>query len=73
MRYVLIGIAMMVPFYYSLSMLVGAIAASGITKWNKTFAAGFLIVIASGLIAGETLMGVAIKAWEILAPLLGLG
>lgn len=68
-----IGIAMMVPFYYSLSMLIGALAGSGITKWNKTFATGFLIVIASGLIAGETLMGVAIKAWEILAPMLGLG
>ena len=65
-----IGISMMVPFYYSFSMFLGAIGASTLMKAKRQFATAFLVVIASGLIAGETLMGVLIKAWEIVAPML---
>ena len=64
-----IGISMMVPFYYSFSMFLGAIGASTLMKAKRQFATAFLVVIASGLIAGETLMGVLIKAWEIVAPM----
>ena len=47
-------VSMMVPFYYSFSMFLGAIGASTLMKAKRQFAAAFLVVIASGLGAGET-------------------
>jgi putative OPT family oligopeptide transporter len=63
------GVAVMVPFLYSFNMFLGAVLAWVVQRVNPVFAAGFTVVIASGLIAGETLMGVTIKFYEVLAPL----
>ena len=60
------GVAVMVPFIYSFNMFVGAVIAAIVHKAKPVWAAGFLVVVASGLIAGETLMGVAIKFYEVL-------
>lgn len=67
-----VGIAMMVPFVYSFNMWLGALAALVLGKVAPKWTAAFLVVVASGLIAGETLMGVAVKMWEIVAPMIGL-
>ena len=67
-----IGIAMMVPFVYSFNMWLGAIGAWVLGKMAPKWTAAFLVVVASGVIAGETLMGVGVKMWQILAPMLGL-
>lgn len=60
------GVAVMVPFLYSFNMFLGAVIAFVMDKVSPKFTAAFLVVIASGLIAGETLMGVAIKFYEVL-------
>ncbi len=60
------GVAVMVPFMYSFNMFIGAAIAWVMNRTAPKFTAGFLVVIASGLIAGETLMGVAIKFYEVL-------
>lgn len=60
------GIAMMVPFYYSFNMWLGAVIAWFITRSKPAFSKAYLIVIASGLVAGDSLMGVAVKAVKML-------
>jgi uncharacterized oligopeptide transporter (OPT) family protein len=62
-----VGIAMMVPFFNTFSMLVGALIAEVIARRNATFAEKFVVVVASGFIAGETLMSVAIIVQSVLA------
>ncbi len=62
-----IGIAMMIPFWNSLSMLIGALAALIASVWTPVFHERFTVVIASGVIAGETLAAVAILAHRFLA------
>lgn len=63
------GVAVMVPFLYSFNMFIGAVIAWVVTKVDDKWAHRFLIVVASGLIAGETLMGVFIKAYEVISGL----
>ncbi len=60
------GVAILVPFVYSLNMFLGALLAAGLQRVRPVFAATFLVVGASGLIAGETLMGVALKFVQVL-------
>ncbi len=55
-----IGIALMIPFWNSLSMLMGAVAALVASRVWPVFHERFTVVIASGVIAGETLAAVAI-------------
>lgn len=67
-----IGIAFIVPAYYSVAMFLGALAYLG---WRKADASGAEVLgfsVASGLIAGDGLMGVAIPVWEELSKLIGL-
>lgn len=61
-----VGIAMMVPFFNTFSMLIGAVIAEIVARRDASFAEKFVIVIASGFIAGETLMSVGIIVWGIL-------
>lgn len=60
-----IGIAMTVGFSSSFSMFLGACIAWALSKKWPTLAERFTIVIASGFIAGETLMAVALIAWKV--------
>jgi len=62
------GIAMMIPFFNSFSMLVGALIAEGFAKVKPKLAERFTIVVSSGFIAGETLMAVVIIAWNVFFP-----
>jgi len=62
-----VGIAMTVGFSSSFSMFLGAcLAWLAQRAWPK-LAERFTVVLASGFIAGETLMAVALIAWKVLS------
>lgn len=54
------GLAFVIPAYNSFSMFLGAFAAWILSKWIPNWTARFLIVFASGIIAGESLTGVGL-------------
>jgi len=56
-----LGLAFVIPFWNTLSMFVGALAAWILAKKAKDFASHYTIPVASGLIAGESLMGVLVS------------
>jgi uncharacterized oligopeptide transporter (OPT) family protein len=58
-----LGVAGVVPAFNSISMFLGALAAWIWTKSHASSAEKFVISGSSGLIAGESLMGVAIILW----------
>ena len=55
-----LGIAMVVPGSNAIAMFLGALAASLIQRRNAVVAQRFVVPVASGLIAGESLMGVLV-------------
>ncbi|MBU2572757.1 MAG: OPT/YSL family transporter [Elusimicrobia bacterium] len=55
-----LGLAMVIPFWNSLSMFLGGLIALILEKKNKAVAEKYIIPVSSGIIAGESLMGVAI-------------
>ncbi|MBI3556765.1 MAG: OPT/YSL family transporter [Deltaproteobacteria bacterium] len=55
-----LGLSMVIPFFNSLSMFIGAVIAIGYEKRNPVMAERFVIPVASGLIAGESLMGIVV-------------
>ncbi len=55
-----IGLGLVLPFQYPLSMLIGAIAAYVWTKRSKKSADLYVVPIAAGLIAGISIMGVIV-------------
>lgn len=61
-----IGLAFVIPAYNAISMFLGAIAAWALGRWCPDWSARFLIIAASGLIAGESLSGVVLAVMEIL-------
>jgi OPT family oligopeptide transporter len=61
------GIAIMIPFFNSLSMFVGALIAAIAAKFKPQLSDRFTVVLASGVIAGETLMAVGIIAYNVIA------
>jgi uncharacterized oligopeptide transporter (OPT) family protein len=66
-----IGLAMVVPAWNALSMFFGAVIAAVITKVNPAWAKRLMIVVAAGLIAGESLVGVALAIWATLSGIAG--
>ncbi len=61
-----VGLAFVIPAYNAISMFLGAMAAWVLGKWVPDWTTRFLIILASGLIAGESLAGVALAVMEIL-------
>ncbi len=55
-----LGLAMVIPFYNSLSMFIGACIATYLEKKHKQMSDDYVVPVASGIIAGESLVGVAI-------------
>jgi len=55
-----LGLAFVIPFYNSLSMFIGAAIAWILEKSKPKFAEDYVIPVSSGLIAGESLVGVTI-------------
>lgn len=72
-----LGIAGVVPAANSLSMFLGALAAWILTKLGPGWSAKYIIPLSSGIIAGESLMGVAIILWlqgpQLIHEMLRLG
>ena len=66
-----VGIAMTVPFANSFSMFLGAVLAWAFGKVSPKLSERFTVVVASGFIAGETLMAVGIIAYGILTGGMG--
>jgi putative OPT family oligopeptide transporter len=54
------GLAFILPAYNSLSMTFGAVVAAFVGRVSPSWSAKFVVVIAAGLIAGESIAGVAI-------------
>jgi uncharacterized oligopeptide transporter (OPT) family protein len=57
-----LGFGFMLPFSTPLSFLVGALVAEGVTQKNRTLAERYLVPVASGAIAGESILGVVVAA-----------
>lgn len=55
-----LGIAFTINGFNSISMFVGGLLALGISKWKPKTAEQYTIPVSSGIIAGESLMGVGI-------------
>lgn len=55
-----IGLAFVINFSDSMAFLIGALIAWGFEKYNKDKAEIYTVAISSGIIAGESLMGIAI-------------
>lgn len=61
-----LGLAFVVPAYNALSMFIGAAAALVLSKVAPKWSARFLVVLAAGLVAGESITGVAVAVQKIL-------
>ncbi|MCB9594501.1 MAG: OPT/YSL family transporter [Sandaracinaceae bacterium] len=59
-----VGIAIVVPGFYSISMFVGGVIAAVSHRVKPTWAARFVIILGAGLIAGESVAGVAIAIYR---------
>ena len=64
-----IGLAFVIPAHYSLSMFAGGVAALVAGRVAKTWSARFLVVIAAGLILGESLTGVGFAIQTVVTGL----
>jgi hypothetical protein len=51
---------MVIPFFNSLSMFLGALIAFVLEHKRPHFSAKYVVAVSSGLIAGESLMGMFI-------------
>jgi OPT family oligopeptide transporter len=55
-----LGIAFTITGYYSVSMFIGALLALRLHRWKPKVAEEYVVPVSSGIIAGESMMGVAI-------------
>jgi uncharacterized oligopeptide transporter (OPT) family protein len=55
-----VGLAFVIPASTSLGLFYGALLAMLLSRFFKAWSASFLVVMAAGLVAGESLMGVAL-------------
>lgn len=55
-----LGLSMIIPFYNSLSMFIGACIATYLEKRHPKVAEAYIVPVSSGIIAGESIVGVAI-------------
>lgn len=62
-----IGLAFVVPAYNALYMFFGAALAAALGRWFPRWSTRFAIVMFAGLIAGESLAGVALAIRSVLA------
>lgn len=65
------GIAFVIPASYSISMFLGGVISLLGLRFAKTWTKRFLIVIASGIVAGEGLVGVGIAIYTALKNIMG--
>ena len=68
-----LGLAFVIPFWNTLSMFAGALAAWIFARRSRDLADRYTIPVASGLIAGESLVGVALALLSALGLVGSLG
>ncbi len=61
-----LGIAFTINGFNSISMFIGALLALGFSAWKPKAAGHYTVPVASGIIAGESLMGVGIAVLSAL-------
>ena len=61
-----VGLGMILPFQYPLAMLIGAVIAWLWNRKNKPQCDDYLIPIASGIIAGISIMGVIVALLNLI-------
>jgi putative OPT family oligopeptide transporter len=61
-----LGLALVVPAYNAISMFLGGMVAWLLGRWVPDWTTRFLIILASGLIAGESLSGVVLAVMAML-------
>ncbi len=59
-----LGLSMVIPFFNSLSMFIGGFIALILERKAKATAEKYIIPVSSGIIAGESLMGVGIALYD---------
>ncbi|MEI7529439.1 MAG: OPT family oligopeptide transporter [Elusimicrobiota bacterium] len=59
-----LGLSMVIGFYNSFSMFLGGLIALIFEKKNRAAAEKYIIPVSSGIIAGESLMGVGIALYD---------
>lgn len=57
-----VGLGLLLPFYNPLAMFLGALIAWLVSKIDRQTSERYTVAIASGLIAGESIMGVIVQA-----------
>ena len=57
-----IGLGLVLPFFYPLAMFMGAVLAELAASINKAWAERYIVAIAAGGIAGESIVGVIVQA-----------
>jgi len=62
---VAVGLAMVIPAYYAVSLFIGTVTFLALRKLLPQWTERFAVVVASGLIAGESLMGIGIALRKI--------
>jgi uncharacterized oligopeptide transporter (OPT) family protein len=62
---VALGLAFVIPASISLTMFCGAALTWAVLAWNARFANRFALAVAAGLIAGESIVGVAASLWDM--------
>ncbi len=55
-----LGLAMVIPFFNSLGMFIGALLALLLERYKAGVAKKYIVPVASGIIAGESIMGIII-------------
>jgi uncharacterized oligopeptide transporter (OPT) family protein len=60
-----LGLAMVIPGTSSVALFIGSAIAAGMRRWAPGMAARTLLTVSAGFIAGESLMGIAIKLLEV--------
>jgi uncharacterized oligopeptide transporter (OPT) family protein len=57
-----LGLGFILPFQYPLSMLIGAVGAWVWERRSKTSAELYIVPVSSGVVAGESVVGVLVAA-----------
>ncbi|MBL8681938.1 MAG: OPT/YSL family transporter [Myxococcales bacterium] len=60
-----VGLALVIPAWNSVSMFIGALLAYAFSRYNEKKAETYTIPVASGIIAGESLLGVIIALMSV--------
>jgi len=62
---VALGLAFVIPASISVTMFFGAALVWALLGWKERFANRFALAVAAGLIAGESIVGVAASLWDM--------